>query len=275
MILPIDYGFIYDQLKSPRSSVYTEDDADPVIKQHAIHWLICMETYKSERNPVLGRSQRWALGLNLPETCTYTDTETDTIIVGFRGTKETKDIYDDMKLSLDEVFPRGQEAIQLVRNLVSQNPDFRIELCGHSLGGAIARVTGAEFGFTTVTFNAAAPPTAPVVTGDNEVDYHIVFDIISAWQSPNTTRIDKGYRPIANFFQRMNFYTWLYGSLSDVLEAHKLTNFSEDIDRKIISAKEEDALFREWLNSLPYELKTSVFLILFGTQNSFYMPEIK
>lgn len=257
------------------STSYTEDDADDTISVHAIHWLICIETYKPVRSPSIGTYSKWVLEYDHEETCSYRQTCSNNIIVGFRGTKTAKDLYDDAKITMDQVFPRAKEAVEMVKNLIKNNPTSTIELCGHSLGGAIAREAGKTLELGVVTFNAAAPPTAPVESGLNEIDYHIVFDIISAWQSPNTIRIDKGYKPIPNWWQKMNFYLRMWASLSDLIKAHELANFSKDRSGLTVTASRETELMNQWLATLPKDFKPYVYFFLFGIGGELGFPDLK
>lgn len=259
----------YGGFSTPR---FTVNDADDFIRPHAIHWLVCNETYMSPRRYVVGYT--WRLLQQDEETCVYASN--DGVIVGFRGTHAAKDLYDDFKLAMDSVFPRALQGVNFVRSLlVSLGSDVSIELCGHSLGGAIAREVGGMLALPVVTFNAASPPTAPAVSTLKEVDYHIVFDIISAWQSPNTVRIDKGFRPIPTFWERLTPFTWLRASFSDILESHKLSNFSNRKYGRVICGEDETALFRKWLRGLPSYLRSFVYVTVFGVSGVFGLPRME
>jgi hypothetical protein len=250
---------------------YRVDDADGLIRPHAIHWLVCIETYKELKLPQVGFS--WVLEFDSEETCVYRFR--DERIVGFRGTHTSKDLYDDFKIAMGSVFPRAIEGIEFVSGLLLDDPNVSVELCGHSLGGAIAREVGGRLGLRVVTFNAAAPPTDPVVSSLNEIDYHIVFDIISAWQSPNTVRIDKGHRPIPTFWQRLTPVTWLHASTSGLIEAHKLSNFSSEVYGKVMCGEEETSLFKRWLASLPSSLRSFLYFSIFGVSGVVGFPSLE
>jgi hypothetical protein len=255
--------------------VYNEIDADLIIKKHAMHWLICIETYNSVRKPIiLGLTSTWRLVYTDTESCAYEQIGFKRLIIGFRGTHAVKDLYDDLKITMNKVFPRAEEAQKLVAGLFTQYPNYLFELCGHSLGGAIARVTGEQMNLIVVTFNAASPPTAPVVSGPKEIDYHIVFDIISAWQSPNTVRIDKGLRPIPKFWQKLSLLTWFHASFSDIVQSHKLDNFSNSKPGTLICGEEESSLLKSWVHSLPPNLRSYVYLTIFGISNNIGLPQL-
>lgn len=249
------------------SLAFTEQDADPIIREHAIHWLVCIETYRDHRNRHIGQNVDWELIDQDYQTCIYRKGRN--AIIGFRGTKVSKDLYDDTKLSMGQVFPRAALAISYINNFSKANPTLVIELTGHSLGGAVARVAGATLPLKVITFNAAAPPSAPVVTGVNEVDYHVVFDIISAWQSPDTVRIDKGFNPIPPLYAvAISKYTWLYFAFADIYSSHALDNFSKNRIGVVIAATDENRLMQRWFNSLPSSTRTWVLWYLFGLSGS-------
>jgi Protein of unknown function (DUF2974) len=253
---------------------YTLDDADSLISEHATHWLICLESYEVNRRPVVGRF--WDLVHGDDETCIYRlRCNHKRLIVAFRGTENSKDLYDDWKITMNQVFPRAQQALASMRSLMRQKPGRVIQLTGHSLGGAIAREVGRQLQLPVVTFNAAAPPTAPVVSGNNEVNYHIVFDIISAWQSPFTVRIDKGFRPIPRWWERFTYATWLYANISDLAESHSLVNFSNARPGKVICGQEESEKMNSWLRSLPHKMRLLVYTFVFGVSGGFGLPTLE
>ena len=231
---------------------------DPIIGQHAIHWMVCIQSYKSkfEKSSFLNvNGESWELVVAEEESLVYQFE--DRVIIGFRGTAEKKDIIDDLKLANAAngtcSFPRRDPAVLFVQELLDDNPDLFVQVTGHSLGGAIARCTGHALDVGVVTFNAAAPPSNPVVSTPNQVDYHIVFDIISAWQHPNTIRIDKGYRPIKS--RSIIPFRWMKTAMGPIVESHSLSNFSSERFGKVIGAQEEDDMIQKWYKSLPFILQ--------------------
>lgn len=257
--------------------LYRVSDADDFISVHAVHWLVCIETYQSPKRRALDFA--WSLHYDGAETCVYMRNTRPTgreFIIGFRGTKSPLDFYDDALIALSVSYPRAASAIEFVSSFMRMEPDGVFQLCGHSLGGEIARAVGKHFGLPVVTFNAASPPTAPAVAGSNEIDYHIVYDIISAWQGPNTVRIDKGFRPLpTRWWERFTYYTWLSASFTDILESHKLKNFSNERFGRVICGEEETLLMRKWLSSLPAALKKFVYFAVFGVSGSFGLPPME
>jgi len=256
---------------------------DPLLGENSIHWLICLQTYNRNRSPNLPGG--WFLGYDGEETCVYHKEDAEGFvlpysIIGFRGTTNQKDILDDIKLSLPENgtcgFPRAQEGIDFTRKFIDDNPELTVQVTGHSLGGAIARCAGQALGLGIITFNAAAPPSNPVDTSSgNEQNYHIVFDIISAWQSPGTIRIDKGYRPKKN--RSLIPLVWAKKALGEVYESHSLVNFSNQRPGNLMNSEQENSLMKSWFYSLPSILRKFIIFFLMGTTKKFTtkLPEIK
>lgn len=228
-------------------SLFQTGNADPLIGQHAIHWVLSNESYYSSRRPQI---DDWYLVGGTPDTCMYHSG--DAAIIAFRGSTTLGDIQQDVQLSTPGGIPtKVGPALELIKNFQTENPDVPIQLTGHSLGGTIARICGQTLGLGIVTFNAGAPPSNPAVTGPNEVDYHIVFDIISAWESPNTVRIDKFYRP------QKGTLASITGNAGGVYKAHAIDNFSNKKFGVIKSTKFEQALLTGWFNTLSLIQKKS------------------
>ena len=231
-----------------REKIYSTSDADPLLKNREIHWLICMETYEPNRRPDI---EGWLLEYGDPETCVYS--KGLKAIVGFRGTAAAKDLYDDILILEGKVFPRLEESKRFVKALADANPKFTIELTGHSLGGALARETSKLLGHVATTFNAAAPPKNPVTNAQGEVAYHTVFDLISVWQAPNTIRIDKGHRPTANFLAVFLPGSYFLVSLArDLVPAHSLDTFTNEVPGINTSPCDENKLLKHWNLTIPY-----------------------
>lgn len=222
------------------------EDADPIIQQHAIHWMICMEGQVGKRASVIGK---WRLAYQDVESVMYSSG--CDVIIAFRWTKTMKDVYDDLLLTLGRDFPRARQAKRFVTELLRLNRGrLRVQVTGHSLGGAIAREVGEALRLPVITFNGAAPPSAPVVSTTTGVDYHIVFDFVSAWQSPNTVRIDKGYL--------------VKGGLDGVFPAHAFDNFSKKRRGIVVTAHTEDYMLRSWWQTLPLGIRIPFLFLLFG-----------
>ena len=236
-------------------SNYSIENADPSISQHAIFWVICGECYASSRKTFI---DGWLLIINLTTDDIVVYQKNNTFIIGFRGTVDFRDFINDIQLSLpgnvcdfNRVFP----SYTFVNDLMSDNDE--IILTGHSLGGAIARCVSSQLNLPSVTFNAAAPPSNPVFNSSLETSYHIVYDIVSAWQEPDIIRIDKNYRPwksklpfIGKTVTRL-VNTFIVNSLKPMTLAHSLDNFSNEIPGYLITADDEDFIWQDWIEGLP------------------------
>lgn len=139
-------------------------------------------------------------------------------ILAFRGTvASVSDIFNDVEIAVGFqcALPRVQFGLTIAGKFIKQ---YSLSTTGHSLGGAVARCVGFNFKIPSVNFNPAAPPTAPVYKNvPLATNYHIVFDIISAW-STDMIRIDVGLRP-----------------LYEIMDTIKLVQDVADVFQKIVS----------------------------------------
>ena len=233
----------------------TTANADPIIRKHAIHWVLSQEAYATTRRPDI---EGWKLMAQKEDVVVYESNEYT--IVAFRGTSGSEDVKNDIQLAKpgSKSFAKVKPAIELIKPYIDGR---MIQTTGHSLGGALARHVGQALGLGIVTFNAAAPPSNPVHGGPNEVDYHVAFDIISAWTRPTTIRIDKGFHP--NRPQKWKSKGWfLTTGMKPMFDAHALSNFSNERHGKIITESQEDDILKEWYKNLPYTFKAAFLLFI-------------
>jgi len=224
--------------------------ADPLIGQHAIHWVMCGEAYAPSKRQNI---DQWELLDYATDYCTYVN-EDDQCIVAYKGTTNTRDLLQDALITKFNVPSRGFTSIPYVKELLET---YSVQVTGHSLGGAVARVVASSLGLGVVTFNEAAPPTAYVTNPSNSASYHIVWDIISAWQQP-TLRIDKNFRGTS------------VNSVKSWSTAHSLSSFSNERMGRPVGADFENHLFQDWWKRL--SLATKISLKLFVIKE---LPEIK
>lgn len=140
-------------------------------------------------------------------------------ILAFRGTvASASDIFNDVEIAVGFqcALPRVQFGLEIAGKFVKQ---YTLSTTGHSLGGAVARCVGYNYKIPSINFNPAAPPTAPFLKQvPLATNYHIVFDIISAW-STDMIRIDTGLRP-----------------LYEIMDTIKLIQDVADVFQKIVTA---------------------------------------
>lgn len=224
--------------------------ADSILQGNAIHWILSKEVYANSPRPNI-EGWDYAPDLSTSDMAVYSlDNFT---IISFRGTVTLADFRDDVRLSKpggDNSISRIQPGIQAAQQFISAGQS--VQTTGHSLGGAVARKVAQALGLGAVTFNAASPPSNPTTTAPGEIDYHIVFDVISAWAHPSIIRIDKGIRPSRN-------------PLSTV-SAHNLDLFSNERKGVIISNEHEDILWKKWFAKLP-RLVRKTFLFFIQTKS--------
>jgi putative lipase involved disintegration of autophagic bodies len=147
--------------------MFDVSQADPLIAQHAVHWVMCGEAYAAAKRPQINE---WELLEYETDYVTYTKDEY--CIVAFKGTSNASDIVQDLQIAKVGMPARAFELTPYVKNLLEE---YKVQVTGHSLGGAIARIIGQSLQLGVVTFNQAAPPTGPVTNPPNSTNYHIVW----------------------------------------------------------------------------------------------------
>lgn len=253
--------------------------ADSIIRTHAIHWILSREVYchtHDRRTAINGWERDDAL--NDADVCVYK--LGSMAIIAFRGTTTASDILSDISLSTPGndacAFAKVGPAVEMAKFLLHQG--FLVQTTGHSLGGAVARCVGMKLSLGVVTFNMAAPPSNPISTAPNQIHYHIVFDIISAWVP--SVRIDKHNRPhksrshniiskIPVVGRLVDSYLFRY-SIEPMLKAHDISMFSNHSHGVLVDSLIENRLWTEWFSTLPKVLKYS-FLYFIHSKN---LPEI-
>lgn len=253
--LVISYGGV-----TVTTSTATVSDAGAEIAAHAIHWVLSKESYS---NPDTRRKiiDGWTLDadLNNVDTCGYINGKY--CIVAFRGTSDKADVLNDIQLSMPSndkcAFDKVGPAKAYISKLLEK--DLLIQTTGHSLGGAVARCVADAFQLGVVTFNQAAPPSNVISSiSPNQVHYHIVFDIVSAWAP--AIRIDKGFRPnsAGSGFTRL--------SLAPMVRAHALDNFSNKTHGRMADSNFEQNIWQNWYNKLNFTAKLAFLAFIRSTR---------
>lgn len=243
--------------------MYEINQAHPLISNHAMHWVLSEESYEINRRKNISG---WNLmeQYSSPDVCIYQLNKQ--AIIAFRGTSTRKDIISDIQLSVTgaQTFQKIIPSRELVEMFLNETDDsVLVQITGHSLGGAIARIVGNEFNLGVVTFNAAAPPSNPVDSNlFNQVHYHTVFDIISAWQN-NCIRLDTGIRPpkinkyIINILPKYQLML-----MSSIASAHSLDNYLASKMLIAVDSLFEEALLDDWFEGLPLGVKNFIRIYL-------------
>ena len=108
--------------------MYSVDQADPIIQPHALHWVLCEESYSLEKRQTI---DEWELLEYTTDYCTYTKNEF--CIVAFKGTSNASDIIQDLEITKFNIPDRALTLTPYVQKLLE---DYRVQLTGHSLGGS-------------------------------------------------------------------------------------------------------------------------------------------
>lgn len=262
---------VLTEKKSKSKLEWDVEDADPLIKSHAVHWLACLESYEQPQRRRLQVGD-WKLIYGDRETCAYR--LANRVCVAFRGTADVKDLYDDSLIIQGKIYPRFLEALEWVKKLQELNNTIEIELTGHSLGGAIAEKVAASLNLPSCTFNAAAPPTNHIKNHPGSVNFHIVYDMISAWQSP-VIRIDKGYKPKTTPWYITVPYIWTWTAFKEIVPSHSLDNFSNIRNGFVTTTEEENKKIRNWLFNMPYHGRLMILDLLLGGGQGQSLPDIQ
>lgn len=85
----------------------------------------------------------------------YRNRLTNEMVIAYRGTDQTEDLLVDLQIALGNISQEQLLDAEIFYNaVITQYGDSNITITGHSLGGALAQLVGAETGVETVTFNA-------------------------------------------------------------------------------------------------------------------------
>jgi hypothetical protein len=115
------------------------------------------------------------------------------IVIAYRGTEPTSgrdwatDIGANYMRPGGSVYPRQYaEALELYQSVRAANPEARIILTGHSLGGGLASYVGNQTAQPVVTFNAARNAFSEGGSGVNQTNFAVVTDFVGGpyMQSP-------------------------------------------------------------------------------------------
>ena len=95
----------------------------------------------------------------------FKDTNTNEYVIAFRGSNDAQDFRDNLIMGATSTGLLGDVtnkqfsqafafASEQIARIQAQNPDAKISITGHSLGGSLAQAVGAKLNMQTITFNA-------------------------------------------------------------------------------------------------------------------------
>lgn len=189
----------------------TTNVASWVASEDRVPLLLALSTYGTPRQSLDG----YTLVLDRPRADSWVNFETNTIIIGLKGTSEgtlLNDLGDDIiimsnpsyceltlvkegeQLVADTLIKMKQRSEDLVTGrLEVSNTDPQVIFVGHSLGGTAAMCLTLKFPDSRgISFNGGAAPTNPILAGPGPqrfTHYHIVGDLISTHMDERAARV--------------------------------------------------------------------------------------
>lgn len=166
-----------------------------IMLEHQTPFLLCVSLYSW---PLRSLADHFMLSEHKSERVVVWKNGNGAYFIGFKGTSTALDVADDALIS---GFVRFKGDVSLVAEgqrvldeLVGRFgvPPQKIMLGGHSLGGYAAMVLAARFRCRAVSFNGAAPASAPLTIGPGPglgVHYHIAGDLVSTHVAPQTATV--------------------------------------------------------------------------------------
>lgn len=122
---------------------------------------LAKEAYRATRPSVLQDSSLEYVA-KTPTAVAYRDPRSNVVHIGIRGTHSVEDLITDASLVFNQLSStsRYRRDKAFVESMQRQFPDSKIELTGHSLGGAVVSALQRELGdaVTSTSFNAAYQP---------------------------------------------------------------------------------------------------------------------
>ncbi len=135
----------------------------------------------------------------------YRNTQTNEIVVAFRGTELTQggDLQSDLQIGLGNVPAQYADAQAFYTRVLGEanakiDGTYTVALTGTSLGGGLAQLLGAQTGLTTATFNAPGMMDIwvnqfggnPNGFYDNINNYNTLGDIVHKWDTQIGSKIN-------------------------------------------------------------------------------------
>ena len=186
----------------------------------------------------------------------FKNTETNEYVIAFRGTNDREDVIDDIIMGatssgllgditnkqFKEAFAFADEQIARIKEL---DPNAKISVAGHSLGGALAQIIGAKLKLQTITFNAYGVKAYAknILSEDeiNEADSYVlnIYDsrdpvsngTLFGEQLGKSIALDTGGNAILDFFALAGGPLGLLTKNAANLYKHLIDNLTANLDK--------------------------------------------
>jgi hypothetical protein len=101
------------------------------------------------------------------------------IVISFAGTYDAVDKLADINLGLGNGDTQLYQAVEYYLQIKAENPDAKITLTGHSLGGGLASLVAVFFGEKAITFDQAPLAFSAMKSGSGEDQRYVPAEILS------------------------------------------------------------------------------------------------
>lgn len=137
--------------------------------------------------------------------------QTKEMSIVFRGTNpgNIKDVGNDIQIATGFGPNRAKAGEQFAREVIKENPGYKVTVTGHSLGGTIAEKVATnlkDLGVKGVSFNAGSSPLNNPQQQSNIKSFHVEGDTISRFgvagekiTLPRATHVPLGNHGLENF----------------------------------------------------------------------------
>lgn len=139
--------------------------------------------------------------------------QTKELSIVFRGTNpgNIRDIGNDIQIATGMGLNRAKYGEQFARDIIKENPGYKVTVTGHSLGGTLAEKVATNLqgmGVKGVSFNAGSSPLKTPEKQNNIKSFHIEGDTISRFgvagekiTLPRATHKPLGNHGLENFME--------------------------------------------------------------------------
>ena len=108
----------------------------------------------------------------------FVNEKNKSVVVGFRGTKNLKDVKDDINIVLgtESKSKRWKKARKLVEKVNEQYKGYKVYVTGHSLGGSLAEFSSRKTGNKTDGYSRGTMKVKQAIKNPKYVDVYNKYD---------------------------------------------------------------------------------------------------